>query len=204
MRGLRDTLVGWIDERMKNMLATPRAWGSDEAIEIQVLRLLEFRALVLLPELEAEAPGRLVDGYMAYLAKTYPAKPNRPLSQIVESDYLGQNLAAELRRAVDFFTQTMLDDISRQQRRVITDGSSNFVGDDEFNAACNGQIDALRMLTKRYRFSTFVLLIKGEEVACQNLHVEQHVIRYRFPGQYINHVEQVETREVERLIRVVK
>lgn len=102
MRGLRDTLVGWIDERMKNMLATPRAWGSDEAIEIQVLRLLEFRALVLLPELEAEAPGRLVDGYMAYLAKTYPAKPNRPLSQIIESDYLGQNLAAELRRAVDF------------------------------------------------------------------------------------------------------
>lgn len=70
--------------------------------------------------------------------------------------------------------------------------------------ACNGQIDALRMLTTRYRFSTFVLLIKGEEVACKNLHVERDVMRYRFPGPYINHVERVETHKVERLIRVVK
>ena len=60
------------------------------------------------------------------------------------------------------------------------------------------------MLTKRYRFSTFVLLIKGEEVACQNLRVERDFIRYRFLGPYINHVEEVETHEVERLIRVVK
>ena len=203
MRGLLDTLVGWIDERMKNMLATPRAWGSDEAIEIQVLRLLEFRALVLRPELEAEAPGHLVDAYMAYLATTYPAKPNQPLSQIVESDYLGQNLAAELRRAVDYFTQTMLDESSRQ-RRDMPDGPSNFVGDDEFNAACNGQIDALRMLTKRYRFATFVLLIKGKEVACRNLRFDGEVIRYRFRDQYINHDWHVETYEVERLLRVVK
>jgi len=118
MRGLRDTLVGWIDERTKNMLATPRAWGSDEAVEMQALLLLELRALVLRPELEVGVPGRLVDAYTAYLAKTYPTKPHRPLSQIVEPDHLGHNLAAELRRVVDVFTHAMLEENAFQHSDV--------------------------------------------------------------------------------------
>lgn len=110
MRGLRDTLVGWIDERIKNMLATPRAFGSDEAIEMQTLLLLEMRSLTLRPEQEIDAPGRLVDAYTTYLAKAYPEKPNRPLCQIVESDHLGLKLAVELQKAVDVFTHHMLEE----------------------------------------------------------------------------------------------
>lgn len=108
MKGLRDTLVDWVDARTKNMLATPRAWGSDEAVEMQILLLLQVRALALRPELEIEAPGRLVDAYLTYLTKAYPERPHRPLHQIVEADRLGLNLAAELRKVVDIFTRQTL------------------------------------------------------------------------------------------------
>ena len=110
MKGFRATLLGWIDERLENMLATPRAWGSDEAIEMQVLVLLEMRAVVLRPEQEAETPGRLVDAYMTYLANAYPHEPHRPLSQIVEHDHLGVGLAAELRKVVDVFSRYTLEE----------------------------------------------------------------------------------------------
>lgn len=108
MKGLRDSLVDWVDDRMARMLATPRAWGSDEAVEMQVLLLLQLRALALRPELQAEASSSLVDAYIAYLAKTYPDKPRRPLYQIVEPDRLGMNLAAELRKIVDVFVKNTL------------------------------------------------------------------------------------------------
>lgn len=110
MSGPRDMLVEWIDRRTRDMLETPRAFGSDEAVEMQVLLLLQLRAIALRPALETEAPGRIVDAYLSYLAKMYPHKPHRPLSQIVEPDQLGKSLAAELRKAVAVFTQQMLEE----------------------------------------------------------------------------------------------
>lgn len=117
MSSLRDVLVGWIDERTAKILATPRAWGSDEAVEMQVLLLLELRAVALSPQQEAAAPGRLVDAYAMYLSKTYPTQPHRSLCQIVEPDPLGQNVAAELRKAVDVFTRATGDSIDVDEKR---------------------------------------------------------------------------------------
>lgn len=97
MKELRDEIVTWVDERIEDMLAAPRMWGSDEAVELQVLLLLEIRTLALRPEELAANPRCILDAYAAYLTKTYPAKPNRPLSQIVETDHLGLTLAAALR-----------------------------------------------------------------------------------------------------------
>lgn len=89
-------MVAWIDERIKAMFESPRSWGSDEAIEMQVLLLLEMRAVAI----GEDTPLDVVETYNAYLTRTFPTKPNRPLFQIVESEPLGNNLAAELRRAV--------------------------------------------------------------------------------------------------------
>lgn len=110
MRASRDTLVGWIDARLEHMLRTPRAFGSDEAIEMQALLLLEMRSVALRPEGELDTPGRLVDAYATYLAQAYPEHPSRPLCQIIESDDLELKIAAELQKAVKVFTHQMLEE----------------------------------------------------------------------------------------------
>lgn len=110
MSALRDTLLHWIDKRTSDMLAAPRAWGSDEAIEMQVLLLLQFRALTLRPDFDHGDPGSLVDAYMEYLAMAYPKHPHRPLHQIVEADSLGFTIAGELKKIIQIFTQNMLEE----------------------------------------------------------------------------------------------
>lgn len=110
MRALRDTILHWIDKRMSDMLTAPRAWGSDEAIEMQVLLLLQFRALTLRPDFDDGDPGSLVDAYMEYLTRAYPKHPHRPLHQIVETDHLGFNIANELEKVIQTFTQNMLEE----------------------------------------------------------------------------------------------
>jgi hypothetical protein len=110
MSALRDTILHWIDKRTRDMLATPRAWGSDEAIEMQVLLLLQFRALTLRPEFDCGDPGSLVDSYMEYLAREYPKHPHQPLHQIVKADCLGFNIANELKKVTQAFTANMLEE----------------------------------------------------------------------------------------------
>jgi hypothetical protein len=118
MKGLRSAILGWIEERTSDMLEAPRAWGSDEAVEMQSILLLELRALALQPERELENPRRVLDAYMAYLNKTYPRKPNRPLFQIVEGDDLGHNLGRELRRFLDAFEPTLLEENPFEHNRL--------------------------------------------------------------------------------------
>lgn len=118
MKGLRGAILGWIEERTNDLLETPRAWGSDEAVEMQVLLLLELRALVLQPERELESPRRILDTYLAYLNKTYPRKPNRPLFQIVEEDELGHNLGRELRHFLDALGPTLLEENPFEHSRL--------------------------------------------------------------------------------------
>lgn len=90
-------IINWIDDRIDHMLAYPRSFGSDEAIEMQILLLLEMRFL--------KTKIDVVEEYKAYLNKTYPAKPNQPLHRIIETDYLGNNIAIELRKAVKELTK---------------------------------------------------------------------------------------------------
>lgn len=110
MSALRDTILHWIDKRTSDMLAAPRAWGSDEAIEMQVLLLLQFRALTLRPDFDHGDPGSLVDSYMEYLTRAHPKHPHQPLHQIVEPDRLGFNIAAELKKVIQTFKQSMLEE----------------------------------------------------------------------------------------------
>ncbi len=109
MSALRETILHWIDKRTAEMLAAPRSWGSDEAIEMQVLLLLQFRALTLRPDFDHGDPGSLVDDYMEYLTRAYPKHLHRPLHQIVEPDALGLNIAGELKKIVETLKHNMLE-----------------------------------------------------------------------------------------------
>jgi hypothetical protein len=102
-QSLQDIIVTWVDQRIADMLSAPRMWGSDEAVEVQTLLLLELRALALRPELELANPRRILDAYVAYLEKTFPAKPHLPLCQIIEPDELGSTIAGQLQKVVDAF-----------------------------------------------------------------------------------------------------
>lgn len=110
MKPLKDTIVTWVDQRIADMLSSPRMWGSDEAVEMQTILLLELRALALRPEPELANPRRILDAYVAYLEKTFPTKPHHPLFQLVEPDELGLTLAGELRKIVDVFQLNMLEE----------------------------------------------------------------------------------------------
>lgn len=110
MSALRDTILRWIDKRTSDMLAAPRAWGSDEAIEMQMLLLLQFRALALRPDFDQGDPGSLVDDYMEYLTRAYPGRPHTPLHRIIESDPLGFNIAGELEKVIRSFTDRLLEE----------------------------------------------------------------------------------------------
>jgi hypothetical protein len=78
-QNLQNIIVTWVDQRIADMLSGLRAWGSDEAVEMQTILLLELRALALHPELGLANPMRVLDAYVAYLERTFPAKPHRPL-----------------------------------------------------------------------------------------------------------------------------
>lgn len=110
MKPLRDTIVTWADQRIADMLAAPRMWGSDEAIEMQTILLLELRALATRPEPELANPRRILDAYAAYLQKSFPDRPHRPLFQLIQTDDLGLSLARELQKIVDIFRLNMLEE----------------------------------------------------------------------------------------------
>jgi len=60
MSELRQVLLQFIDERIRQMLARPPAWGSEENVELQVLQLLEVRALALHPDIEPQSLFKLL------------------------------------------------------------------------------------------------------------------------------------------------
>ena len=78
---------------MRALLETPRMWGSDEAVEMQALQLLEFRALIQSPEEADLHPGRILDAYTTFIHHRFPYATSPPLSQIVHSDDTGLNFA---------------------------------------------------------------------------------------------------------------
>ncbi len=83
MSGLRETIATWANHRIDEMLAAPRMWGSLEAVEMQVLQLLEVGALAVRPTQELENPRRVLDTYVAFLRDRYPKQPPDPLSRLV-------------------------------------------------------------------------------------------------------------------------
>ncbi|MBK6514450.1 MAG: hypothetical protein IPG04_10120 [Polyangiaceae bacterium] len=83
---LRDTITTWVDERLREMLAAPRMWGSLEAVEMQALLLLELRALALRPETLLGEPRLVIDGYASFLREKFPQLAPGPAFQLLAND----------------------------------------------------------------------------------------------------------------------
>jgi len=87
---LKDVVVRWADQRIDEMLGAPPMWGSPESVELQVLQLVELRALALQPERELAAPRRVLELYQSFLREHFPEQPPSPLHELTESlDLLG-------------------------------------------------------------------------------------------------------------------
>jgi len=84
MTPLKDTIVRYIDERLDAITDAPPMWGSDEAVEMQVLQLLELRALTLRPEVERGQPRAVLDAYVAFLRRKFPKEPCMNLAALLE------------------------------------------------------------------------------------------------------------------------
>jgi hypothetical protein len=105
--GFRNDLVCWIDERLSHVLDAPPMWGCPEAVELQVLQLLQIRALAgVSPELAR--PGGVFNAYLAYLRERFPRQPQRPLFELIgEDDETYSKLAAGLRGFRDVIVARM-------------------------------------------------------------------------------------------------
>jgi hypothetical protein len=116
MTTLRDTVVRWVDQRIEAVLAAPPMWGSPEAVELQVLLLLEVRALALRPDQTLAEPRRVLDTYIAHLAQRFPQGGSRPLHELIAGDdEVCSKLAEELRRFDELLRRSVL---TREDLRV--------------------------------------------------------------------------------------
>jgi hypothetical protein len=79
---LASRLLDFVDERLDDMLEAPEMWGSGESVELQILQLLEIRALVLEPT--PEVGWRSVQAsYERYLATRFPGAPPTTLAALL-------------------------------------------------------------------------------------------------------------------------
>ena len=98
MSDFREDLVRWIDERLSHILDAPPMWGCPEAVELQVIQLIQIRALAQGASPELSRPGGVFDAYLAYLREGFPRQPQRPLFELIgEDDETYSKLAAGLR-----------------------------------------------------------------------------------------------------------
>lgn len=117
----RAKLASWVDSRIEEMLAAPRMWGKClETVELQILTLLQVRALVTDMERELAHPRRVLDEYVRLLGTRFKDQPPRPVHQIVgeTSDEQFVSLIRDLNAALrdplpaedeeEFFSRTYL------------------------------------------------------------------------------------------------
>lgn len=80
---LRLTISSWVDGRVHDILSAPRMWGESlEAVEMQVLTLLQVRALAVDSKRELLQPRRILDRYVEILAERFGIRPAQPVHQI--------------------------------------------------------------------------------------------------------------------------
>jgi len=82
---LGGTIATWVERRMAEMLAAPGMWGSPEAIELQVLLLLELKTLALRPALASKNPRQVIDAYIEFLRGKFPSEPSSPLFELLKA-----------------------------------------------------------------------------------------------------------------------
>jgi hypothetical protein len=77
------TVTRWAQARIKDILATPGMWGaSQEALELQVLLLLEVQVLDMRPDILERDPRLVLDTYTRKLRERFPKSRNLPLHKI--------------------------------------------------------------------------------------------------------------------------
>jgi hypothetical protein len=96
---LHTTVLRWANERLDAMLGAPPMWGSNEAVEMQVLLLLELRALALRPEASEASSDAVFELYTAFLRQRFPERGPAPLCEIEGAPF--QETLAEFRRLLD-------------------------------------------------------------------------------------------------------
>lgn len=93
------TVLRWANEYLDAMLGAPPMWGSNEAVEMQVLLLLELRALALHPEASEAAPDAVFRLYTAFLRRRFPDRGPAPLCEIESAPF--RETLAEFRLLLD-------------------------------------------------------------------------------------------------------
>lgn len=87
-------LVGWIDQRIDQMLVRPEMWAaSTEALESMVILLLEFREFI-----KTSVESKVFDRYRNFSMRKYPSKPG-PIPLSVECGHI-MRMADDLKEFV--------------------------------------------------------------------------------------------------------
>lgn len=82
MSTFRETVLRWANERLDAIIGAPPMWGSNEAVEMQVLLLMELRALALRPQDSLDSPDAVFELYTTFLRQRFPENPPAPLCEI--------------------------------------------------------------------------------------------------------------------------
>jgi hypothetical protein len=100
MSPVRDRLRAFADRRLRSLIATPEIWGATESVELQVLQLLQVRALVTLPEQDERDPGATREHYVSFLRAHFPDAPPIPLAQHLAGESSLDRFSETLRKFV--------------------------------------------------------------------------------------------------------
>jgi hypothetical protein len=99
MSAFHATVLRWANERLDALLGVPPMWGSNEAVEMQALLLLELRALALRPDESDASPDAVFGLYTAFLRQRFPERGPAPLCEIEGAPF--QETLDEFRRLLD-------------------------------------------------------------------------------------------------------
>jgi hypothetical protein len=87
MNAAQASASDWIDQRANEILAAPAMWGSAEAVEMQILLLLELRWFMTQEEPLRRDARHVFGRYIRFLAGRFPGVKAKPLYQHVAGDY---------------------------------------------------------------------------------------------------------------------
>jgi hypothetical protein len=99
MSAFHATVLHWANERLDALLGAPPMWGSNEAVEMQALLLLELRSLALRPEESSASPDAVFALYTTFLRQRFPERAPAPLCEIEGAPFA--EILAEFRRLLD-------------------------------------------------------------------------------------------------------
>lgn len=98
MSPARNDIVHHVDEVLRSIFRRPRMWGSNEAIELQVLQLLQVRSVAVRPELERRAPRTVLNAYHGLLAREFPGAPPIYLHALTRTSSRGDDFIPLLQK----------------------------------------------------------------------------------------------------------